>query len=223
MSRDSLRRWYRLPQCENQAKWLENLHAAVLITTVCNRKCVHCCYRDIVRNKDARHFSTDNVLAEITALSKAGHVGLMGGEPTLHPDIEKIIVEARKIRGKSVLNLVTNGARLLEIADTTQHLDAVLLTVYEKCAEDSKIATEYQKMKPPNVSLQIFIENHAIHTGKSMPCPVIQYSIAVMNGQVYPCCGSVGIANAESTPLSEGWEERLLSVEAPCERCVAAL
>lgn len=223
MSRDSLRRWYRLPQCENQAKWLENLHAAVLITTVCNRKCVHCCYRDIVRNKDARHFSTDNVLNEIAALNKVGSVGLMGGEPTLHPDIEQIIVEARRIRGDKSLNIVTNGARLLEIADTTQHLNAVLLSVYEKCTNEAKIVTEYRKVKPPNVSLQLFPENHAIHTGKSMPCPVLQYSISVMQGRVYPCCGSVGIAGAGSTELSEGWEDRLLSVEAPCERCVAAL
>lgn len=36
----------------------------------------------------------------------------MGGEPLLHPEVEKFLVEARKLFPKSEIQLVTNGLLL---------------------------------------------------------------------------------------------------------------
>lgn len=222
MTIESLNSLHRRPQRENRTAWLANICATVIVTTICNRKCPLCSYADIVRGEHPEHFPVDAILKDVASLHRVGKVKLMGGEITLHPDVEVILREARKIRGAAPLSITTNGARLLDIAETTKYVDEIFLSVYENSVETSSIVKEYKKVKPPNVQLRARVPIHITRVGNSFPCIALRETIAVMRSEVYPCCGSVGIANAAHTPLAEGWEKRLLYVEAPCEKCVAA-
>lgn len=224
MSKESLLRNYRYRQVENRAEWLKNLAAAVMTTTVCNKHCPLCSHRDVVNSANAQHFPADEVIEDVRGLHNVNNVCLTGGEPTLHPDIERILALSREVRGTAQLDIITNGVNLLKIAAATKYADVVRLSIFWNTVEESnRIADEYQKVKPANVTLCRTPVTHG-HTGSGQfPCHLLLDTIGVMRGRVYTCCGGSGVVGAQSTELSVGWEKRLLSVEAPCEGCFAGL
>lgn len=219
MSVESLSGIYRRKQTENPSEWLKDTIACVLITTVCKRHCSLCCYKDIVHSTDAQHFPVNEILDEIRGLRNVGNVCISGGEPTLHPEIGRILALSREIRGESTLSLITNGSNLLEIAPATKYLNEVRFSLFCESAAESDVAEEYQNVKPPGVTLSLEYVKHHDTGGGLLPCDFLSYTLSVIHGRVYPCCAGAGITGAQFTDLKEGWEKRLLSVEAPCERC----
>ncbi len=220
MSSESLIRAYRRKQVENEVAWLKCTTAGVIITTICNRRCPLCCNRDIVNNNVAHHFPVDEVVEDIRGLHRVGTVCLSGGEPTLHPEIERILALGREARGSSRFEVVTNGANLLKIAPATKYVDIIHLTIFsDSVVESNALAEEYRKVKPTNVELHLPFVRHCHTGGGPFPCLLLLDTLSVREGRVYTCCAGSGIMGAQSTELSVGWERRLLSVEAPCEGC----
>lgn len=84
---------------------------------------------------------------------------LLGGEPLLHPDIEKFIIAARSILPKSIINIITNGVLLPKMPDSfwvTCHSHNVKIamthfpvktnmTVIEEKAKEFNVLMEYKK------------------------------------------------------------------------------
>lgn len=77
----------------------------VPVTNKCNQNCLHCSTREIFRNLD---FSLKSTLKRVHQIGNL--ITLTGGEPTLSPNLFKIIDFAKK-RGKAV-ELQTNGVTL---------------------------------------------------------------------------------------------------------------
>jgi hypothetical protein len=179
-----------------------------------------CCYRDVVHDVAASHFPIEEILADIAQLREVGSVYISGGEPTLHPEIDRIMARAREIRGSSHLGLITNGARLLDVAEATKYVDTVRLSIFLDDEVESGVGEKYAGVKPANVELLLERVRHHDYGSGPFPCESILNTLSVMRGRIYPCCVAAGIADAQSTPLAEGWEQRLLSVETPCESCV---
>jgi radical SAM protein with 4Fe4S-binding SPASM domain len=85
----------------------------VLLTTLCNRKCKYCFangkidYND--KGKTSYYISLENINKVINYFkhSDERNISLLGGEPTIHPDFDKIIdiVKALDIH----INIFTNG------------------------------------------------------------------------------------------------------------------
>ncbi|MBF0430875.1 MAG: radical SAM protein [Fibrobacteria bacterium] len=99
---------YRLPfsKNDNPNGWLE-------ITDHCNMECPGCyrgCHRDDYQPTHQSFTDIKNTIDKLVEIRNCSVISISGGEPLLHPDIEKIISFIQKRGLKSVL--LTNG-RLL--------------------------------------------------------------------------------------------------------------
>ena len=80
----------------------------------CNLRCAHCDHLSPYRKG---FIPTDKIVHQFETWSKKIHpvrFKLLGGEPFLHPDLEEIVYESRKIWNDSKLEIGTNGLLLSE-------------------------------------------------------------------------------------------------------------
>jgi hypothetical protein len=102
-------------------------HATIEPNRTCNIRC-RSCYtleRDVVKPLDL-------VISEIDAAASKRNlqvITLLGGEPTLHPDLERIIAHVKR-RG-FICHLLTNGLRLLDDGDG-RYLDGLIRSGVDK-------------------------------------------------------------------------------------------
>jgi hypothetical protein len=211
-------------------RWKQGLFANVIVVTYCNRHCPLCCEADMVRRSPPRDVSIPQIVDDIVALGDVGVVLLTGGESTLHEDFVGMLESAREARGNRPLTLYTNGYRLMEYAaHVIRYCDRVNLSVYGEDSNageptDPTVVERFRTLCPPQVHFSPFFMSgdmkHQASSGGASPCYRLFITISAQEGRVYPCSVAHGIANAEYTDLSPGWERRLLDVAAPCERCV---
>ncbi len=81
------------------------------LTNKCNLKCVYCSDYDLREKQGKESFLTYNILCKLFKdLSEGGTKGVVfegGGEPTLHPDFEKLVKCAKN--NNLAVGLITNG------------------------------------------------------------------------------------------------------------------
>jgi hypothetical protein len=83
----------------------------------CNLKCKGCDHFASIAEE--RFVSPDNIKKDLAQISKIlkgdfPRIGVMGGEPLLHPQLKEILISARLFFPKSLIELVTNGILLLK-------------------------------------------------------------------------------------------------------------
>jgi MoaA/NifB/PqqE/SkfB family radical SAM enzyme len=87
----------------------------LMIWYACNANCVFCSNNPELRKVDPRtiRYRTAEVMHEIAVARKDGYriLGLSGGEPTIYPDILKVLAFAKKL-GFEVIRIQTNAIRL---------------------------------------------------------------------------------------------------------------
>jgi hypothetical protein len=205
--------------------WFGNLYVNVNILTPCNRRCPHCCMGDMVyRNDNPQIFSAEDIARDVKALGAVGTVILTGGEPTLHPDLERVCALAREARGALPMRMVTNGARLAENASVMKYFDRVDMSVFTEKSDadgttDLNVLVDVQAAAPAGSHFNPYVVLHTREHGKK-PCGRETHTLSTLGGRIYGCCVASGIDRAESTELSPGWEERVRSLPLPCDRCV---
>jgi len=81
----------------------------IQVTRICNQKCLFCS-----NPENQRTISVEDALRQAKELASAGYSGviLTGGEPTLHPEIEKIIQKISS--AKIAVRMITNGQKTAE-------------------------------------------------------------------------------------------------------------
>lgn len=108
--------------------YLPPVRLDISITTACNTKCAYCWQQE----KLGSLLTFDIVAGVIDAMCslKPPKLNLTGGEPTIWPDFERLLVYARKAGIDSVL-LCTNGYRLqcLEFAEKIINLGITAINV----------------------------------------------------------------------------------------------
>lgn len=103
----------------------------------CNIKCVFCYYRD---NLDAPNRTVVDILADVRYAYRNGvrEIDYSGGEPTVHPDLPKLISSAKQL-GMERVCIITNGWRLAEQGYFQElksaGLDEALFSVHGSSAE----------------------------------------------------------------------------------------
>jgi hypothetical protein len=214
----------KLPRSGYKSDWRQLLSANVTVMTPCNRRCPDCCCGDVVFREKGRIFSAEEIARDIVQLGDVGTVLLTGGEPTLHPDFPAVAEAARAARGGGKLTLVTAGARLVKHAASMRFFDTIRMSVFDESSNAGESTTpgiveEFRKVCPEGVNFEPALVVHYRSSGPN-PCERVDYTISTMGGRVYACCVASGISGASSTELSEGWEERLLGVDVPCDKCV---
>lgn len=110
-----------------------------LIENRCNLDCVYCFASDKItarnRNDLCTHMNTINILRNLGVMN----VGLTGGEPTLYPELQKIILELSKF---SSVIIDTNGATdcfnksLLDVLKAANVLVRISVDSFEKSIID---------------------------------------------------------------------------------------
>jgi len=91
------------------------------LTEHCNLNCIGCChFSNLAKEEfaDLETFEKDTrQIAKIFNQNLYSY-NLLGGEPLLHPDIEKFAIAARTILPKSIIRILTNGILLPNMPDS---------------------------------------------------------------------------------------------------------
>lgn len=90
--------------------------ANIAITNYCNLKCSYCFANDMI-NESHKTMSIENyikILKYLTEQNKENNIGIIGGEPTLHPQFKNILIESNQcgIANNVNFTLFTNGIEL---------------------------------------------------------------------------------------------------------------
>jgi MoaA/NifB/PqqE/SkfB family radical SAM enzyme len=98
------------------------------ITTRCNLKCAHC-YINPARHGDLTlpGQTVSHWLSFFCKPGKDANLILLGGEPTLHPELPEIIMAARKL-GYGSVTIDTNGYLFYDILDIITPVDVDFLS-----------------------------------------------------------------------------------------------
>ena len=93
----------------------------IMLTYRCNLKCSYCFANEFV-NKDKAEISIKNFLRAVSFITRTeSYVGLIGGEPTLHPGFQTImelLIASPKVKG---VRLFTNGLLLDKFISEITH------------------------------------------------------------------------------------------------------
>jgi molybdenum cofactor biosynthesis enzyme MoaA len=92
----------------------------------CNMECSNC----YLPNRSYKDIDFNRLIETISKFKKRTEFRLIGGEPTLHKDLPKIIKLVTSMPLKHRIVLVTNGLRLANEAYVKKLVDAGLKTVY---------------------------------------------------------------------------------------------
>lgn len=106
---------------------------SIEITNYCNRNCLHCC-REKLKSRGHLPFALFERILDQALDCKIKYVCLTGGEPTMHPDFEKIITTlAQK---KCDFSIISNGRAfgkeilpLLCKPNIQQYLDCIAFSI----------------------------------------------------------------------------------------------
>ncbi len=96
-----------------------NIHyLRISVTDHCNLRCIYCMPEDIQFRPKQDLLTSDEIirLANIFASMGVDKIRLTGGEPTVHPDIVRIVKEIRAIPTIKWITMTTNGVRLENLA-----------------------------------------------------------------------------------------------------------
>jgi len=127
----------------------------------CNMECANC----YLPNRDFPDIDTKTLLETISKFKKRTEFRLIGGEPTLHKDLPKIIREITTMPLKHRIVLVTNGLRLANSDYTKKLVYAGLKTVYLSLngADDDSVYEVIDNMKCAKKKIKAFkncVENN---------------------------------------------------------------
>lgn len=108
------------------------------ITDKCNLNCAHCSHFCSLVPANAKHKSIEEITADLALVSRISktfiNLAIMGGEPTLHPQLSKILYIARKFLPNNRISLTTNATmadKFLQWKDAILDNDIdVVVTVY---------------------------------------------------------------------------------------------
>lgn len=99
--------------------------ANLYITSLCSGRCPFCCLKEWTTSdpQAASYMSLSDLDRAIDWLkeSKIGFVQLIGGEPTLHPEIVEF-VERLMVSGIEILTILTNGLAPIEVYRSVKEL-----------------------------------------------------------------------------------------------------
>lgn len=123
----------------------------------CNFRCVGCSHLSPLRSNEIRQ--TDELardLEHLSAISEATKFILIGGEPTLHPDLEGIVRVVKLSGIAPLLEMWTNGSQFGRVSDSVlEQLDSIVMNRYPGKVTDAQVAEIQARCAQFDVALQI--------------------------------------------------------------------
>jgi MoaA/NifB/PqqE/SkfB family radical SAM enzyme len=140
---------------KNQYKPRKKLQFEVHLTDHCNLNCAGCSHFSSIASKyylNCDTFEQDcKRLYELTH-GKIERIHLVGGEPLMHPELNKIMTIACKYFDKGVIELITNGILLLKQQEEfweicKKNKITIIITKYPIKRDDKEIKRKTKKYK----------------------------------------------------------------------------
>lgn len=174
----------------------------------CNLRCKGCDHFAAIARR--RFVSVEDITRDLARMSelfdgKVARIGVMGGEPLLHPELKQILAEARRYFPETLIQLVTNGILLMrqdeEFWDVCRkHKIMIVNTKYpialdwramEQTAKAHNVIFSYydgtgeQEKTSYMVPLDIHGKQEPLTSFKN--CFHANSKIMVMEGKIYAC------------------------------------
>lgn len=174
----------------------------------CNLRCKGCDhFACLAEERFVPLFNIKNDLKRMSVITEqeVTRIGIMGGEPLLHPDLQKILTASRKAFPNTLLQLVSNGILMLKQDVTfwrtchnnniniviTKYPIAVDYTKIEQVAKENDVSLEYYGStgEITKTLYKMPMDIHGTQDSKKSfwncyhanTCPIL------MEGKMYPC------------------------------------
>jgi hypothetical protein len=223
-----------LKQCREtgQLRFEDELVLPLLTFVVnqkCTLKCTHCGqYINHYHPDDRINFSLERILSDIDrmfdAVDAIGYVSLIGGEPFLHPQLDRIIGHILTKRNFGVLGITTNGiceisdkclaeldrqrTRLI-FSDYTAALDEKQRALFQRNVDRVSAAgfshTTGQPLWATPASLRKLDMPDARLKEMKASCNSRHTCKTVQNGVYYPCSTTAGIGSHRQASYCGDW------------------
>ena len=187
----------------------------VWITSVCDRMCGDCCQHLSTRPGEHAAWTSFEYAARYL---RGQSLCVIGGEPTTHPEFDRIAREFHSLFATDYVELATNGYGVVEHAGSMPYFDYVRLTNYPTPRTQAARAWLEAHMRD-RLTIEPPTHIPLSRIGGGRPC-IRRNFVAYANGHLYPCCVGPGFDGAESIELGDDWVERIGTVPAPCAQCV---
>ena len=195
------------------------------ITNVCNLHCTNCIVLDYKGRVTIPHLSLAEIKEIIEQIpTKLEQIQLVGGEPTLHPELEEIVLYLKQSNKAHKLSIVTNGtnyteetSRIFEMFDTVVHSDYIRLG-----GITPQLPHFVNKVYPQPIFDQWFVEDKRLEYSKERNwrrCYMKDECSVLTKEGVYYCPITMN-ERTESVPYSslENFRSRTTPLDF-CERC----
>lgn len=212
-------RLHNIVRCRNDKGGLFLPNLTIMITTHCSLKCKYCCaYMNSYPNDKKKFFSFNQIKSDIDAIFSAvdsiGSITIQGGEPFLHPDIDKIVAKLLEKENFGIVSIATNGIFKIEEEKLKEFQDNrlnVAFSGYYDALPEKTLDIYYKNIelfKKNNVPVTVGVKmpEWAIpHTlwnrhyseekmkSKKEICKIPERCLQIMDGKLYPCLYSVSL------------------------------
>ena len=197
--------------------FLQNI--TIMITSHCSLKCKYCCaYMNSYPEERRKFVSYDQIASDIetifTTVDAVGSVTIQGGEPFLHPDIDRIVAKLLEQKNFGIVSIATNGIfkiseeKLDNLRDNRLN---VAFSGYYDALPREKLDIYYKNIEllknnhiPVTVGVKVpewsipstLWDRHyseEIMTAKKAKCKMPERCLQVMEGKLFPCLYSVSL------------------------------
>jgi hypothetical protein len=210
---------------------------ALPITRNCNRTCPECPAR--TRKKSPTHVPVAELKRVGKLVGRIGKVEVTGGEPTLHPEFQRISEFMHIWFDCKDIMLLTNAVELASHPEKLPLLlnyDWVYATDYTpmfvkrhggvtNSAAVDKVSEYLARQSKTKFWRQIMDSHNPIsappYKGDPSNCPYYHGDmVAYLGGDIYGCCTSWQLpVRGKRIPLTEAWRAHLTEIDIPCEEC----
>lgn len=105
-----------------------------MLTQQCNKACEYCFVRHVLSDKRIS-FEDFRLYLDYLLENRIKKISLVGGEPTIHPEINRFILYARKIEPELFINIISNGLfdeRVFEGVDISHNFTITLNLAHDE-------------------------------------------------------------------------------------------
>jgi len=208
----------------------------IAITDYCNLDC-RLCSQATPYQKNKKMMSLDDLkrIGSLIRPHEFDYVKISGGEPTMHPQFDRICRVLPELFETSHFELATNGFALEKYLDCLDVFDIISLNLYP--GRNDRIVERIRKIHLPNLigdtkadyegMVDVYAENNLDKTDIFEHCEYKNH-LKIVQDRIYPCCVIFGQSIRQdidpdeiSVPLDENWRTNLaaLDIERHCRRC----
>lgn len=197
--------------------FLDNL--TIMINTKCSLKCKYCvAYMNSYPNEKKQNVPYEQICRDIDnifqAVDSIGAITVQGGEPFLHPDIDRIIEKLLQKKNFGIVSVATNGIFKIEKEKLDVFKDDrlnVAFSGYYGALKETQMKQFYKNIEmmesekvPHTVGVEmsewlipasLWYRNYSVEKmiAKKSACKTPERCLQIYNGKLYPCLYSMSL------------------------------